>query len=216
MRWFFEQIRFRAVKLLYDGFFIVMMRDASWQAPLLAAIAPEATSRILNFGQGSVSTAKTLATRFPEAKIIGADPDPKAVEKTLRLIARRNIVNLSVIVAPSCGRLPFDAGSFDKAVLVLTFHDQPPDEKLSIAKEMLRLLRRGGTLHVADFDKPATRREKGILCLTDYISGRTAAEPHMNGSWTTFLAKAGFVGIRRQSSHSVGIGRIAIVKARKH
>lgn len=215
MRWFFEQVRFRAAKLLYDAFFIVMMRDASWQAPLLAAVAPEANSRILNFGLGSVSTAKILATRFPEAKIIGADPNPKAVEKARRIIARDNIANLTVIEVPHRGRLPFNAGSFDKAVLMLALYDHPPDEKLGIAKEMLRLLRRGGTLHVADFDRPATRGEMGILSLTDYISGRAAAEPHMNGSWTTFLANAGFVGIRRQSSHSIGIARIAIVKARK-
>ncbi len=156
-----------------------------------------------------------LARRFPEASFVGTDPSPKAVGKARQSIARRHVPNATVMVAPPNGRLPFDAGSFDKVVCILTFHDRLPDEKLGIAKEILRILRRGGTLHVADFDKPTTLKECGILSFTQYISGRAAAEPHMNGSWTTFLAKAGFVGIRRQSSHSVGIGRISIVKARK-
>ncbi len=102
-----------------------------------------------------------------------------------------------VIEAPRGGRLPFDASSFDKVVLVLTLHDRPPDEKLGIAKEMLWILRRSGTLHVADYDKPAAPGEGAVLKLARYISGQAAAEPHINGSWTEFLAKAGFTGIRR-------------------
>ena len=192
-----------------------MVRDGSWQEPLLSAVAPDANSRVLNFGPGSASTARNLAIRFSTANIVGADPNPKAVEKARRIIARSNIANLTIIEAPRRGRLPFEACSFDKVVLVLTLHDRVPDEKLEIAKEMLRLLRHGGKLHVADYDKPATGGERRILSLAAYISGPAAAEPHINGSWTAFLAKAGFVGIRRQSSHSIGIGRISVVKARK-
>ena len=210
-----ERIRFRAMKCLYDGFFVVMVRDASWQEPLLAAVTPGANSRILNFGPGSAQTARNLAIRFPTANIVGVDPNPKAVEKARRIIARSNIANLTIIDAPRRGRLPFDAGSFDNVVLVLTLHDRAPDEKLEIAKEMLRLLRHGGKLHVADYDKPVVRGERGILRFAEYISGPAAAEPHLTGNWTDFLAKAGFISVRRQSSHSVGIGRISVVKARK-
>lgn len=215
MRGPLEWIRFRSLKFLYDTFFIVMVRDASWQEPLLAAVAAEANSRILNFGPGSAATARNLAIRFPKATIVGVDPNPRAVKKARRIVARSNIANLTIIDAPRRGRLPFDAGSFDKVVLVLTLHDRMPDEKLEIAKKMLRLLRHGGKLHVADYDKPAVRGERGILSFVEYISGPAAAEPHITGNWTDFLAKAGFVGIRRQSSHSVGIGRISVVKARK-
>ena len=210
-----ERVRFRAMKCLYDGFFVVMVRDASWQEPLLAAVAPQANTRILNFGPGSAEIARNLAIRFPDTKIVGADPNPKAVEKARRIITQSKIANLTIIEAPRRGRLPFDAGSFDKVVLVLMLHDRMPDEKLETAKEMLRLLRHGGKLHVADYDKPAVRGERGILTFAEYISGPAAAQPHITGDWTDFLAKGGFVGIRRQSSHSVGIGRISVVKARK-
>lgn len=212
---FFDRIRFRTVKLLYDGFFIAMARDASWQEPLFASIAPAANSRVLNFGPCSASTSRTLAVRFPEANVFGADPNVKAVEKACRIIARRGISNLTMIESPCCGRLPFNAGSFDNVVLVLTLHDHPPDEKLGIAKEMLRVLRHGGTLHIADYDKPVAPGESGVLAFARFISGPTAVEPHVNGSWTEFLAKAGFAGIRRLSSQSIRIGRISVVKARK-
>ncbi len=207
------RIRFRVSKLIYD--FICFVVARAWQEPFRASLAPRANDRILDFGAGSGSTAVTSARRFPQASFIGADPNPKAVEKARQNIARRQIPNVTVIAAPLHGRLPFDAGSFDKVVSVLTFHDRTPDEKLDIAKEMLRILRRGGTVLVADFDKPASRGERGILRLAEYISGPAAAEPHMNGSWTTVFAKAGFTGIRCRSSSSVGVGRITVVKARK-
>jgi len=212
---FLDWIRFRFAKLLHDAFFIVMVRDRSWQEPLIASLSPEATNRILDFGPGSSSTAVALAVRYPEATFVGAEPDPKAVEKARRRIARHQIANITVIEAPLHDRLPFQAGSFDKIVCVLTLHDRLPDEKLGIAKEMMRVLRRGGTLHVADYDRPDTPGERGVLEFTRYISGAAAAEPHISGSWTGFLAKAGFSGVRRQSSHSIGIGRISVVKAQK-
>src|SRR6266566_481529 len=210
----FDRIRFRLLKLLYDAFFVVMVRDRSWQEPLISSLAPQANNRILDFGADSALTAVTLARRFPQAIFVGTDPNPKAVEKSRRSIARRQIPNVTVIAAPLHGRLSFDAGSFDKVLCVLTFHNRPPDEKLRIAKEMLRVLRHGGTVHVADYDKPATSGERALLRLAQYISGGPAAEPHMNGTWIAVLEKAGFAGVRRQSSHSVGVGRISVVKAR--
>ena len=101
----FDRIRFRLFKLLYDSFFIVMVRDKSWQEPLVASLAPEANNRILDFGPGSGSTAIALALRYPQVSFIGADPDPKAVEKARRRIARLQIGNIAVIEAPVHGRL---------------------------------------------------------------------------------------------------------------
>jgi ubiquinone/menaquinone biosynthesis C-methylase UbiE len=212
-----DHIRFRIAKLLYDIFSFVMVRDASWQQSLYESIGQAAKKRILSVGPGSASAAAALAAKFPEAEIVGADPSPQAVKRARRVIARRKLSNLTVVNAPEqCGRLPFNAGTFDKIVVVLTLHDRPPNEKIALGKELLRILRRGGTLHVADYDKPVNDRERRILMFSERISGQAAVEPHLSGSWTTFLTTAGFIGIRRQSSVSVEIGRIAIVKARKH
>jgi len=207
------RVRFRLFKLIYDGICFVVVR--AWQKPLRASLEPRASDRILDFSASSGSTAVTFARDFPQANFVAADPNPKAVKKARRNIARHQIPNVTVIAAPLHGRLPFDADSFDRIISVLAFHDRIPDDRLSIAKELLRVLRRGGTLHVADFDKAATHGEGRILIYTERISGRAAAEPHINGSWTAVLKKAGFTGIRSQSSFSVGVGRITVVTARK-
>jgi ubiquinone/menaquinone biosynthesis C-methylase UbiE len=211
----FVRFRYWVAKLIYDASFVILVRDGSWQEGVFEPLAPKAGDRILDFGPGSSSTAISLALRYPEATFIGADPSSKAVEKARRNVAQKELGNVSVIDTTLHGTLPFDAGSFDKAVCMLGLHDRPPEEKLLIVKEIVRVVRRGGTLHVADFDKPENRGEGRILAFARRISGPAAVAPHMNGSWTECLAKGGFTGVRRLSSYSIGIGRISVVKARK-
>ena len=211
----FIRFRYLVAKFIYDVIFVILVRDGSWQEEVFASLAPKAGDRVLDIGPGSSSTAVSLALRYPEAAFVGVDPSSRAVEKARRTILRKKIRNISMVSAPLQGNLPFDASSFDKAVCMLGFHDRSPEEKLRVAKEIAKVLRRGGTLHVADFDKPENRGEGGILEFARRISGPAATEPHMNGTWTEYLAKSGLAGVRRQSSHSIGIGRIAVVKARK-
>jgi SAM-dependent methyltransferase len=211
--WFFR-FRLWASRLVYNLIFAILIRDGSWQAVLLASVAPKANDRILNFGLGSLSTAVSLAVRYPEATFIGADSNAKNVEEMQRSVVRKQLGNLSVVDVTS-EKLPFDAGSFDTVLCILALHDRPPNEKLGIVKEIARVLRRGGALYVADFDKPENHGEGGILEFARRISGSAAVASHIDGSWTDVLAKAGLAGVKRQSSHSIGIGRISIVRARK-
>lgn len=131
-----------------------------------------------------------------------------------RAALSRSLKNLQLEVSTS-GRLLFEAGSFDKVVCLLTFHDLDPQVKIIVGREMLRVLRRGGRLHVADYDQPVARVEHAVLKLAHHVSGQAAVQPHMDGSWAKALERAGFAGVRRLSTHSVWVGRVAIVRARK-
>src|SRR5216684_559306 len=113
--WFIG-FRYWFAKLIYDVTFVILVRDGSWQEEAFESLAPKAGDRILDFGPGSSSTAISLALRYPEATFIGLDPSSKAVEKARLSMARKKLGNISVIDTPLHGKLPFDAGSFDKAV----------------------------------------------------------------------------------------------------
>lgn len=209
------RLRYWIAKLIYHGSFVLLVRDGRWQQEVFEALAPKAGDRILDFGPGSASTATSLALRYPEATFVAADPSSNGVENARRSVAQKKLENISLVDITLDGKLPFDAGSFDKAVCMLGLHDSLPEEKLRIVKELVRVVRRGGTLHVADFDKPENPREGRILEFARRISGQTAVAPHIDGSWTECLGKGGLTGVRRQSSCSLGIGRISVVKARK-
>jgi ubiquinone/menaquinone biosynthesis C-methylase UbiE len=207
--------RYWIAKLFYRITFLLLVRDVSWQEDIFQVLAPKAGDRILDFGPGSSTTVLSLALRHPETTFIAADSNFKAVENARRKVARKKLTNISFRVVALDGKLPFGAGSFDQAVCMLVLHDRPPEEKLQVVREIVRVVRRGGALHVADFDKPENSREGRILEFARRISGPAAAAPHIDGSWIECLAKGGLIGVRRQSSCSIGIGRISVVRARK-
>lgn len=207
--------RFWAAKLIYNISFAILVREASWEEELVASLAPKAGDRILDFGPRSSSSAISLALRYPEATFVIVDSNAKAAERMRLRAVRKKLENIVVIHASLPGKLPVNAGSFDSVICTLALHDSAPDQKLSIIKEMTRVLRHHGTLRAVDFDKPENPRERRLLELGRRISGTDALAPHFNGSWVDVLAKGGLAGAIRQSSHSIGIGRISIVKARK-
>jgi SAM-dependent methyltransferase len=212
--WFFR-LRLWASKVIYNLIFAILIRDGSWQEALLASAAPKTNDRVLTFGLGGLSTGVSLAVRYPEATFVGMDPNAKGAEKVQRTVARKQLGNLSIVDVAYSEKLPFEAGSFDAVLCILALHDRRSVEKLGVVKEIVRILRRGGTLYAADFDKPENPGEGGILEFARRISGSAAVASHIDGSWTGILAKAGLAGVKRQSSHSIGIGRISIVRARK-
>ncbi|WP_431203233.1 class I SAM-dependent methyltransferase [Bradyrhizobium betae] len=204
-----------ALKPLYYRFAAAMLRDASWQEPLFDLVPPKSGERLLAFGPGSAATAISLAERFTELSIVVADPDPSIVRKSKRAIEKQQITNVTFIDAPSIAALPVHTGSFDRAMCVLAFHLRTPDEKIALAKEAFRVLRRGGALYAADYDRPTSREERIVLNIAAQISSRIAVQSHVDGTWGHLVKKAGFAGGKAQSAHSVRIGRVAMLSFRK-
>lgn len=139
----FVHFRYWVAQLLYHAFSALLVRDGSWQQDVFKALAPKAGDRILDFGPGSSATAISLALRYPEAAFVAADSNLRAVENARHSVARKNLGNISIVDITFEGRLPFEAGSFDKAVCMLGLHDCPPEEKLRIVKEAVRVVRHG-------------------------------------------------------------------------
>ena len=178
------------------------------------SFTPGSEDRVLSFGPHSSFSVVLFALHYPAVTFWALDTHRKAA-KSQRRAERKGLRNVAFAQISGENRLPFDAGSFDKVVCVLGLHDHPPFAKLAIIKDFARVLRRGGTLHVIDFDNPATRSEGGMLEFAGRIWGPEAVASHLDGSWVEILTKGGFAGVRRQLSYSIGIGRLSVIRTRK-
>jgi ubiquinone/menaquinone biosynthesis C-methylase UbiE len=107
------------------------------------------------------------------------------------------------------------AASFDKVICSLALHPVPEDRKLALLKEMRRVLRHGGALYLADFDQPLRPIEIHALRGTGYLFGPETAKPHADGTWLNLIKQAGFVSVRRVTTYSELVGRVAIIRARR-
>lgn len=214
----FEVSRFRR-KLIGLGYrlasSISMADDPCWRGPLVEALDPQPGERILDFGAGSAVRAFGLAKEFPDTHFVAVDLDSRATRKAVGKASWRPVQNLEIAEADASGRLPFTASAFDKVMSSLSLHLLPPGGKVEMARELWRVLKRGGTLYMANFDKPVRAREASVLGLTRVLFGGAALNSHFDGSWPTFLGKAGFTAVRRLSSHSLYAGRVGLVRARK-
>ena len=94
-----------------------------------------------------------MKRRQPGAEVVGLDADPEMLER-----AKGKASEVGVELRLDEGystELPYEDASFDRVLSTLFFHHLDPEPKRQTAREIARVLRKGGELHVADWGEPA-------------------------------------------------------------
>lgn len=127
---------------------------------------------VLEVGCGTGNLITRLQRRYPGVKAIGSDPDPRALDR-----ARRKARKLAGITFERgyVQKLPYADGAFDRVLSSMMWHHLDDDVKGQAAKEIFRVLRPGGTLHLVDIGGDMTA-DDGLL------SRRMLRSPHAAGN----------------------------------
>lgn len=119
----------------------------------------EPSHRILDIGCGTGNLTLLTKRLHPQSEVVGLDPDPKALAYARRKAERQTLtVQLD---RGFSGELPYGDASFDRVLSAFMLHHLPLDEKEETLREVRRVLRRGGALHVLDFG--GTGQSNGIV-----------------------------------------------------
>jgi ubiquinone/menaquinone biosynthesis C-methylase UbiE len=129
--------------------------DQAQIARLVVAIGEQANGRVLDVACGPGIVTSALGERAQE--VVGVDLTPEMLEKARERCAGRTNV---VFRQGSATALPVADETFDAVVTRFSFHHFPDPQV--VLKEMLRVLRRGGALAVADIVS-SERPEKAEL-----------------------------------------------------
>lgn len=106
--------------------------------------------RVLEIGCGTGNLLTALGRRRPELATLGIDPDPAALRRARRKAARRRLpIRYDRAFADE---LPVPDASFDVVLSSFMLHHLDDDERLRTLREVRRVLRPGGELHVVDAD----------------------------------------------------------------
>jgi ubiquinone/menaquinone biosynthesis C-methylase UbiE len=112
--------------------------------------------RVLEIGCGTGNLLLTVARREPGAELTGIDPDPDALRRARRKARRAGrTIRLDRAFA---GALPLADGSVDRVLSSFMLHHLDDDEKARAMREVRRVLRPGGELHLVDFGGAPARR----------------------------------------------------------
>lgn len=171
----------------------------------MAGIKPG--DRVLDVGCGTGNLTLTAAAAVgPSGSVAGIDASPEMVDK-----ARKNAGRFGRAVDFQLGlieKIPYPAASFDLVVNRLMIHHLPDDLKRRGLAEILRVLRPGGSLFIADF-KARSNTLLGHLALA--FARHRMMQTDLSGL-VAMVKEAGFVEV---ASGPTASAFLAFVRGRK-
>jgi ubiquinone/menaquinone biosynthesis C-methylase UbiE len=117
---------------------------------LLDRAGVRAGHRVLEIGCGPGDLLMQLGRRVPGADLTGIDPDPAALRMARRKAVRRRLTVRFMLAYAD--ELPLPDDSFDRVLCSYMLHHLDEEPQVAAMREIRRVLRPGGELHVVDAD----------------------------------------------------------------
>jgi ubiquinone/menaquinone biosynthesis C-methylase UbiE len=131
-----------------------IVRDVRYKSLLIEQANIQPGYKVLDLGCGTGTLALMAKKAQPKADVIGLDADPQMLEMAVEKSASQNIeVKFDVGFTD---KLPYPDASFDRVLSSIMIHHLKTPEKEQTAREVFRVLKPGGELHIIDFGKPVT------------------------------------------------------------
>jgi ubiquinone/menaquinone biosynthesis C-methylase UbiE len=130
--------------------FVTFGQETRLNRKVAEVLDPRDGERILDIGCGTGLLTIEIARRMQTGEVIGVDASLPMID-----VARRKRAGGVCGFEPGLGEdLPFDDGRFDAVTSALFYHHVDLSVKRRCAAEMMRVLRQGGRILVADIDRP--------------------------------------------------------------
>ncbi len=206
-------LRYEWLTVFYDAVMDRMMRETTFKQALVRQACVANNHQVLDLGCGTATLTLLIKQIQPEAQVTGLDGDPKALE-----IARDKIAKSSLTITLDEGmafNLPYSDNSFDRVFSGLLFHHLTRKDKERTLKEVYRVLRPGGELHVADWGKASNVLMRLAFFLVQLLDGFKTTTDNVNGLLPEFFNKAGLEEVKETARYATMFGTMALYKAWK-
>ena len=197
----------------YDAVVGATIRERRFKEALIqqARLAPG--QRVLDLASGTGTLAIWIKRHQPLLDITGVDLDPAVLAIASRK-AKAAKLDIRFERAPSYN-LPYPASHFDRVVSSLFFHHLPWQDKMRTARELVRVLKPGGELHVADWGRPTNFVMRGLFLVIQCLDGFETTRDNVAGRLVELFEQAGFADVAEQLTFSTIYGTMALYRAVK-
>jgi ubiquinone/menaquinone biosynthesis C-methylase UbiE len=206
-------LRFPALTRVYDPVIRLTTREGRFKELLVDQAAPEAGQRILDLGCGTGTLAIQVKRREPGASVVGLDADPEMLSQA-RQKAERAGVEVTLTEGMS-NELPFEDGSFDRVLSTLFFHHLDPKPKRETAREIARVLGKGGELHVADWGPPSDPAMALAFLGIRLLDGFENTAENARGKLPAIFEEAGLERAEQTDRLRTVFGTLALYRAER-
>ncbi len=199
----------RALTRFYDPAMAATMRERTFRRALVRSAVTSEPRVILDVGCGTGSQTIALADATPHAEIIGVDGDPDALTRAHARGAGRAITWLEAFAQD----LPLDDDAVDCVTASLLLHHLSPPTRLAALREMRRVLRPGGCLHIADWGRPQDPAMRLAFLSIRLLDGRENTADHAAGRIPQIIKDAGFADVQVTRRLRTVLGTLELLKA---
>lgn len=195
----------------YDVVVRATTRERTFKTALIEQAAIRPGHRVLDLACGTGTLAIWIKQRHPRAEVRGIDGDPRILS-----IASRKAKEANVAVEFDRGlsfSLPYRDASFDRVLSSLFFHHLSWRDKQRTARELYRVIRPGGGLHVADWGRATGPLMRAAFLPVQVLDGFENTRDNVEGRLVELLRQAGFSGVSEQRSFSTVLGTLSLYGA---
>lgn len=206
-------LRLRALTRFYDPVIRLITREETFKRRLLGQAAIGPGDRVLDLGCGTGTLAIIAKSAQPDAELVGLDADPEMLSQ-----ARRKAESAGVSIRFEEGfssELRFPDACFDLVLSTLFFHHLAPDVKRQTATEIARVLRPGGTLHVADWGRPPDPLMRALSLSIRLLDGFEATRDNLSGALPAIFEQGGLAPVAQTGLLRTISGPMALYRAER-
>ena len=147
-------LSYRFLTPFYDFIQKYVVRDVRYKSLLIAQANIRAGHHVLDLGCGTGTLAIMAKQTQSAAEVTGLDADPDMLKVA---IYKSSLLNEPVkFDVGFTTKLPYPDQSFDRVLSSIMIHHLKTPDKWQTAREVHRVLKPGGQLHIIDFGKPVT------------------------------------------------------------
>lgn len=206
-------LAYRWLTPLYDPVVRWTTRERAFKAALLEQAELRPGDRVLDLACGTATLTIAAKQKCAAAQIVGVDGDPAILEQA-RAKAREAGVTLDFEQALAQST-PFPESSFDVVLSSLFFHHLTRDGKLAAMREVLRVLKPGGALQVADWGRAGNPLMRALFFFVQLLDGFAATGDNVAGRLPDLMRQAGFADVSEQRRFATPLGTISLYAAIK-
>ena len=192
---------------LYDPLLKWIMREETFKHKLITQANIQPGMKVLDLGCGTGTLTLMIKHIQPEADLTGLDGDPQVLD-IARTKSRGVNIQWDEGLASS---LPYPDSVFDRVVTSLVIHHLATADKRRAFKEIHRVLKLGGELHLIDFGAPQSSLTR---FMTKFMRRFEETADNFDGLIPRFITEAGFRSVKEEHFTNI-FGPLSMMRAVK-
>lgn len=212
-RAFLPSLAYSWLTPMFDVVLAWTTREEAFRRRLIEQADLNAARRVLDLGCGTGSLAVRMKRHYPHTSIVGIDADDVMLGRA-RAKAEGARAELSFDRGFS-QELPYDDATFDRVVSTLFFHHLDRGQKEQTLKEVLRVLKPGGELHLADWGRPTGPVMGGLFLVVRVTDGFGVTRDNVTGHLAAMIGNSGFAKVRECGAMNMMFGTMRFIAATK-